>query len=116
MLGTGIMPLKRQTSFPLMEGNFWLRKAGSKRVNKQSVGLEGFSEEVTVKQRPEERKGWALGGRAFQAEGTVPTKAPRRSGEVIRLCSPREPSRGFVLYAEQAGQSAKRLVQKTDVV
>lgn len=56
--------------------------------------LEGFSEEVTVKQRPEERKGWALGGRAFQAEGTVPTKAPRRSGEVIRLCSPGEPSRG----------------------
>lgn len=61
MLGTGNMPLKRQTSFPLMEGNFWLRKAGSKRVDKQSIGLEGFSEEVTVKQRPEERKGWALG-------------------------------------------------------
>ena len=64
---------------------------------------EGFSE-MTLKQRPEESEGWVLGGRAFQAEGTVHAKATRRSGKAIRLCSPVDHSQGFDFYAEKAGR------------
>lgn len=57
-----------------------------------------------------------LGGRAFQAERTAAAKAQRRSREAIRLCSPVDHSQGFAFYAEQAGKSVERLVQKKEMI
>lgn len=91
MPGTENMALKRQTSLPITEDSFWLRKTGGKQVNTHtSLVWEGLSEEMTlngglkvVKDGP-----W---GKSIPGIGNLSCKGPEekwRGDRVVQPCGP----------------------------